>query len=183
MKLELKTLINALDATTRRFVELSAQRSIQRNGLEILVEDLFYVLLEDKESVLSKLLEQYEIEPNRLQTILEKSFQSASRSESASPVFSKLLVDLLESAYLESKIEFNLEEINDALILYAFFKNSRTFGLTAIDSILSSVRCHRHTKAVRTFRGVHKRETSSEHASKQTSKPRGRQYRLGEIYR
>ena len=27
MKLELKTLINALDATTKRFVELSAQRS------------------------------------------------------------------------------------------------------------------------------------------------------------
>ena len=139
MKLELKTLINALDATTRRYVELSAQRSIGRNGSEILIEDLLYVLLEEKESVLSKLLEQYEIESSKLQAVLEKSFQSASRSESASPVFSKLLVDLLESAYLESKIEFNLEEVNAALILYALFKNSRTYAMTAYYQVFDAV--------------------------------------------
>jgi Clp amino terminal domain. len=104
-----------------------------------LVEDLLYVLLEEKESVLNKLLEQYEIEPEKLRTVLEKSFQSASRSESASPVFSKLLVDLIESAYLESKIEFNLEEINVALLLYALFKNSRTFAMTAYYQVFDAV--------------------------------------------
>ena len=139
MKLELKTLINALDATSRRFVELSAQRSIGRNGLEILIEDLFYVMLEEESSVLNKLLEQYEIEPSRLQNVLEKSFQSASRSESSSPVFSKLLVDLIESAYLESKIEFNLEEVNAALILYALFKNSRTYAMTAYYQVFDAI--------------------------------------------
>jgi len=76
MKLELKTLINALDAKTRQTIEQAAARSIGRHGSEILIEDVFYVMLEEKNSVLNKLLEQYEIEPNNMRTVLEKSFQS-----------------------------------------------------------------------------------------------------------
>ena len=139
MKLELKTLINALDAKTKQYVEQAAARSIGRHGSEILIEDLFYVMLEVENSVLNKLLEQYEIEPERMRTVLEKSFQSAGRSESASPVFSKLLVDLIEAAYLESKIEFGVEEISQALLLYSLFKNSRTYAMTAYFKVFDDV--------------------------------------------
>jgi len=139
MKVELKTLINALDAKSRSMVEQAAARSIGRHGSEILIEDLFYVMLEEKSSVLNRLLEQYEIEPEIMRSVLEKSFQSVGQSESASPVFSKLLVDLLEAAYLESKIEFSLEEVNTALILYAMFKNSRTYAMTAYFKVFDEV--------------------------------------------
>ncbi|MGV6829987.1 MAG: hypothetical protein ACWA5P_00305, partial [bacterium] len=66
MKLELKTLINALDSKARRTVEEAAQRSIGRNGSEILIEDLFYVMLEDEQSVLFKLLTQYELDVEKM---------------------------------------------------------------------------------------------------------------------
>lgn len=131
MKLELKTLINALDNQARRTVEEAAQRSIGRNGSEILIEDLFYVMLDDEQSTLFKLLKQYALEVEKMRAILEKSFQKAGVSESVSPVFSTQLVNLLELAYLESKVEFSMGEVTQSVLLYALLKNSRTYGMTA----------------------------------------------------
>ena len=165
MKLELKTLINALDNSARVYVEQAAQRSIQRYGSEILIEDLFYVMLENKKSVLNKLLEQYEIEPTTLQTVLEKSFQRAGKSESASPVFSKLLVDLLESAYLETKIEFDLEVVSASMILYALFKNGRTYAMTAYFQVFDVVETE---KILQLLEGFIKEKYTKEQVSKQT---------------
>ena len=165
MKLELKTLINALDNGARAYVEQAAQRSIQRYGSEILIEDLFYVMLESKESVLHKLLEQYEIEATTLQTVLEKSFQRAGKSESASPVFSKLLVDLLESAYLETKIEFNLEIVSSAMILYALFKNGRTYAMTAYFQVFDVVETE---KILELLEGFIKEKYGEEQVTKQS---------------
>ena len=165
MKLELKTLINALDNGARAYVEQAAQRSIQRYGSEILIEDLFYVMLESKESVLHKLLEQYEIEATTLQTVLEKSFQRAGKSESASPVFSKLLVDLLESAYLETKIEFNLEIVSSAMILYALFKNGRIYAMTAYFQVFDVVETE---KILELLEGFIKEKYGEEQVTKQS---------------
>ena len=165
MELELKTLINALDNSARAYVEQAAQRSIQRYGSEILIEDLFYVMLENKESVLHKLLEQYEIEPTTLQAVLEKSFQRAGKSESASPVFSKLLVDLLESAYLETKIEFDLEVVSASIILYALFKNGRTYAMTAYFQVFDVVETE---KILQLLEGFIKEKYTKEQVSKQT---------------
>ena len=124
MKLELKTLIGALDLNIRREIESSAQRAIQRNGTEILIEDLLFVMLDRDESMLNKLLQQYEIDSTNMRTILEKTFKSATQSESANPVFSKQLIDWLESAYLCSKIDLDLKEITEVALFYAFFKES-----------------------------------------------------------
>ena len=139
MKIELKVLIGALDVNLRRLIDKSGQRSVQRNGSEVLIEDLFFVMMEEENSVLHKLLEQYNIEPNQLSVVLEKSFQTAGRSESAYPVFSTTLVNLLESAYLEGKIEFSLTDIPPALLLYAFFKHNRTYAMTAYYQVFDSI--------------------------------------------
>ena len=131
MKLELKTLIGALDANTRREIESAAQRAIQRNGTEILIEDVLFVMLNREESMFNKLLQQYEIDSTNMRTALEKTFQSASQSESANPVFSKQLIEWIESAYLCSKIELELKEITEVSLFYAFFKESIKYSNTS----------------------------------------------------
>jgi len=168
LKLELKTLINALDSKARRTVEKAAQRSIRRNGSEILIEDLFYVMLDDEQSVLFKLLKQYELDVEKMRTILEKSFQKAGVSESVSPVFSKQLVNLSELAYLESKVEFSMQEVTQSMLLYALFKNSRTYGMTAYFQFFDAVESEELLKLLEGFiKEEHEGETAIPSSKKQ----------------
>jgi len=168
LKLELKTLINALDSKARRTVEKAAQRSIRRNGSEILIEDLFYVMLDDEQSVLFKLLKQYELDVEKMRTILEKSFQKAGVSESVSPVFSKQPVNLSELAYLESKVEFSMQEVTQSMLLYALFKNSRTYGMTAYFQFFDAVESEELLKLLEGFiKEEHEGETAIPSSKKQ----------------
>lgn len=131
MKLELKTLIGALDINTRREIESAAHRAIQRNGTEILIEDLLFVMLDREDSMLNKLLQHYETDSTTMRSILEKTFQSSSQSESANPVFSKQLIDWIENAYLCAKVELDLKEITEVALFYAFFKESIKYSHTS----------------------------------------------------
>jgi len=131
MKLELKTLIGALDINTRRDIESAAQRTIQRNGTEILIEDCLFVMLDRDESLLNRLLKQYEIDILKMRSILEKTFTSALQSESTNPVFSKQLIDWIENAYLCGKVELDIKEITETALFYAFFKESIKYSNTA----------------------------------------------------
>ena len=62
MKFELKELINSLDTITKKYIELSAQRCIQRGGSEILIEDVLYNFLENDNSIFRAVLSQYKID-------------------------------------------------------------------------------------------------------------------------
>ncbi|MDD2950828.1 MAG: type VI secretion system ATPase TssH, partial [Sulfuricurvum sp.] len=104
MKIELKKLIETLDAIAKQSLQSAAQRCIARGGGEILIEDLLFVMLENEYSLLNGLLKHYEIAPEKMLKALQNGVKSQS-SESSSPVFSSALIQWLEDAYMLAKLE------------------------------------------------------------------------------
>jgi len=138
VKLELKDLINYLDANMKRYFELSAQRCIQRDGSEILKEDLLYILLNSDLTIFRKVLSHYEIDFEEFKLQIQINVK-ASSSESASPIFSKSLVMLLEDSYITAKVSLSQEDISESALIIALFDNSQKYFNTTYFKLLEKI--------------------------------------------
>lgn len=121
MKIELKELIDSLDIKTKNYLEEGAKRCISRGGNEIILEDIFYVMLINKDSLLSKLFLQYKIDDKKLLNILESSSKLV--TESNNPIFSIAFINFLEESYYTAVIEFSTKIINEECMILSFLEN------------------------------------------------------------
>jgi len=151
MKIELKKLIDNLDPTAKAYLEAAVQHTITRGGSEILIEDILYVMLQNEESVLNKLLQQYEIDPNKMHEALEKSVKLGASSESSNPVFSSSLIHWIENTYLLNKLELGLDEITELSLLFAMFEYSDHYITTNYFALFSEIPSSEVTTLLRGF--------------------------------
>lgn len=135
MKLELKKLIEALAPRSKQYLQNGAQRCIARQGSEILIEDILYVMLEDEQSLLNTLLAHYDIAQEKMLKALQNGVSSI-RSESQSPVFSQLMIQWLEDAYTMAKLHTDSNEVDDVVWMMALLENSLRYGNTAYFKVL-----------------------------------------------
>ncbi|QKF81487.1 type VI secretion system ATPase TssH [Halarcobacter ebronensis] len=138
MKLELKDLINSLDLNTKRYLEDSAQRCVQRGGNEIIIEDVLYSMLENELSVFRAVLEQYKIDPQEVFNSVQSSLK-LSNTESGNPIFSILLIQWLEDSYLTTKVTLELTEITESSLILSLFDNAIKYSNTAYFKLLKDI--------------------------------------------
>ena len=139
MKIELKKLIGNLDPTAKSYLESAVQHTITRGGSEILIEDILSVMLQNEESMLNKLLQQYEIDANTMHEALQKSVKLGVGSESSNPVFSPALIHWIENTYLLNKLELGLDEITELSLMFAMFEYSDHYISTNYFTLFSEV--------------------------------------------
>ncbi len=137
MKIELKKLIDNLDSSARSYLESAVGHTISRGGSEIVIEDLLYVMLKNENSIFSKLLEQYEIDAEKMEHALTGGVKQGSYSESSNPVFSSSLIRLIENAYLLNKLELGLDEISEISLIYSMFEYSDYYLSTEYFSLFA----------------------------------------------
>jgi type VI secretion system protein VasG len=139
MKIELKKLIGNLDPTAKSYLESAVQHTITRGGSEILIEDILSVMLQNEESILNKLLQQYEIDANAMHEALQKSVKLGVSSESSNPVFSPSLIHWIENTYLLNKLELGLDEITELSLMFAMFEYSDHYISTNYFALFSEI--------------------------------------------
>jgi len=139
MKIELKKLIGNLDPTAKSYLESAVQHTITRGGSEILIEDILSVMLQNEESMLNKLLQQYEIDANAMHEALQKSVKLGVGTESSNPVFSPALIHWIENTYLLNKLELGLDEITELSLMFAMFEYSDHYISTNYFTLFSEV--------------------------------------------
>ena len=138
MKFELRELIGFLDEKTKRLLEDSVQRCIKRGGNEILIEDILFCMTQEKDSFLNSLLEYNNIDNQKLIQVLQNGVAMQS-TESSSPVFSTLLIQLIEDAYILSKISLNTKDVSNIAIIMAIFDNSIKYSQTKYFKIIETI--------------------------------------------
>ena len=138
MKFELKELINSLDKITKRYIELSAQRCIQRGGSEILIEDVLYNFLENDNSVFRAVLSQYKIDFQEVFNAVQSSTRVSS-SESSNPIFSNILIQWLEDSYIATKLILSQKEISESSMILSLFDNAIKYSNTSYFKLLKEI--------------------------------------------
>lgn len=120
INVDLQQLVQALDAETRRELEAAAERCLQRGGSKILVEDLLLGLLERRDGLLARALQDAEVDAGELAATLQPRGEA---SESRNPVFSAELVQWLQDALLVANLELGQSQIEQAALLLALLRN------------------------------------------------------------
>jgi len=138
MKLELSKLIEKMDPLSKSDLENAGYRCVARGGNEVLIEDVLYVMLESGTSVLNALLNQYDIDPKKMQEALEHGVKIGS-SESTSPVLSPLLVEWIENAYLVSHSTLEVLEISEISLILSLFENSSRYINTKYFKLFAAI--------------------------------------------
>ena len=140
INVDLQQLVQALDAETRRELEAAAERCLQRGGSKILVEDLLLGLLERRDGLLARALQDAEVDAGELAATLQPRGEA---SESRNPVFSAELVQWLQDALLVANLELGQSQIEQAALLLALLRNPLRYAGSRYQPLLARIDAER----------------------------------------
>ncbi|TLX61209.1 type VI secretion system ATPase TssH [Stutzerimonas nosocomialis] len=140
INVDLQQLVQALDAETKRDLEAAAERCVVRGGSKILVEDLLLGLLERPEGLLTRALQDADVQPGTLAQALQPRGE---HSESRNPVFSAELVQWLQDALLVGNLELGQSQIDQAALILALLRNPMRYAGSHYQPLLARLNAER----------------------------------------
>jgi type VI secretion system protein VasG len=140
INVDLQQLIQALDADTRRDLERSAERCVDRGASKVLVEDLLQSLLERGQGLLGRALQDAGISASELDATLQPR---AEHGASRNPVFAPELIQWLQDGLLMAHLELGQSNVTEAALILALLRNLNRHGGTRYQSLLAQLNIDR----------------------------------------
>ena len=109
LNMNLSALIAALDSTCRDALEGAAAMCVGHGNHEISIEDYLEKLLDTRE--MQDIAAQFELSVENLRALLVRRSSEKSSGRTA-PVFSPLLIEFLQEAYLLASLELGREQVD-----------------------------------------------------------------------
>jgi type VI secretion system protein VasG len=119
LTVDIKNLLALLNPLCTRALEGAAGLCVSRSHYEVTVEHLFAKLLEEPQGDLSLILRHFEIDPQTVQRSLERTLQEFHSGNTGKPVFSPLLIQWCQDAWLLSSIDLSQRHIRSGSLLAA----------------------------------------------------------------
>lgn len=119
LTVDIKSLLALLNPLCTRALEGAAGLCVSRSHYEVTVEHLFAKLLEEPQGDLSLILRHFEIDPQTVQRSLERTLEEFHSGNTGKPVFSPLLIQWCQDAWLISSIDLSQRYIRSGSLLTA----------------------------------------------------------------
>lgn len=140
INVDLQQLVQALDAASKHDLETAAERCVVRGGSKILVEDLLLGLLERPEGLLSRALQDADVDAGELSRALQPRGE---HSESRNPVFATELVQWLQDALLVASLELGQSQVDEAALILALLRNPMRYAGSHYQPLLAKLNAER----------------------------------------
>lgn len=134
----LATLVGALDATCRNALEQSAAGAVRRQSHEITIEDFLLQLAQTP--VVRDILVQFDLNADDLIKSLNRLHGDG--SPTSRPVFSTLLIELLQEAFLLNSLEFKRPEISVFILFLTILKKPAKYSIMPFYKVLGQINGH-----------------------------------------
>jgi len=125
MSQHLKTLIGKLNDTCRRAAERAASLCLARGHYEVDLEHLFVALLEQEQNDVALVVRRSGVSADALRRDLEQELGRLQAGNSRTPVFSPLLPELFEHAWLLASLDTHDARIRSGHLLLALLTEPR----------------------------------------------------------
>ncbi|WP_237360472.1 type VI secretion system ATPase TssH [Vibrio marisflavi] len=126
IRIELPVLISKLNSQTKLALEQAAALCVSRENSEVTFEHLLYSLLENPLSDVRQVIKQSALDCDQIRQQCGADMPSEKGSDTY-PVFSPLLVELLQDAWMLASTEFNDTEVRSGLIFLAALLRSERY--------------------------------------------------------
>ena len=128
ISVDIKSLLARLNPYCTRSLEAAAGLCVSRTHYEVTVEHMVAKLLEDLQADIPLMLRHFEIEPGRLAQSLDRTLEEFQTGNAAKPVFSPLLMEWLQEAWLIGSVDLTERTIRSGILLLTLLKNPGRFA-------------------------------------------------------
>ena len=123
----IKSLLLHLNETMTNILHSSVGYCVERTHYEITTEHLLFKLLEEKESDFVAILEHFGVSVENFKRSLNADLEDLSIGNSNKPVFSPLLLELFQDAWVKSSIDMQEKKIRSATFLLALLSRKNYY--------------------------------------------------------
>ena len=138
INVDMRGLLGKLNTFCTSTLHNAAGLCVSRTQYEVAVEHFFLKALEDVHCDLSLILRRFEIDPSRLTSTLSDSLEDFKTGNTAKPVFSPLLIELFQTAWMLSSIDLNETRVRTGALLLAFLSKPSFFATGGYAEILTT---------------------------------------------
>ena len=136
---DIKSLLGRLNDLCTRSLEAAAGLCVSRTHYEVTLEHMLLKLLESPQSDLPTILRYFEIDPSRLKKITDRTLESLKTGNAAKPVFSPLLMDWFQEAWLVGSIDLGENRIRSGAMILALLNRPAQFSSGECADLLRTI--------------------------------------------
>ncbi|MDR2350381.1 MAG: type VI secretion system ATPase TssH [Deltaproteobacteria bacterium] len=125
---DIKSLIAKLNDPTRLILAKASELAVNRTNHEVAAEHFFRKALENQDSDIRIATEFFKLDGVLLLKQLNAALESFSRGNTGRVVFSQVLLDLLEAAWVVGSIDHNHAKVRTGTVLEAYLKRPGLYG-------------------------------------------------------
>ena len=136
---DIKSLLGRLNSYCRRCLEGAAGLCVSRTHYEVTVEHFLAKVLEDPQADVPLILRQLDIDPGRVEKTGGQAIEEFKTGNAAKPVFSPLLMELFQEAWLIGSVDLEAGRIRSGAVLMALVNNPTQFATGSYIDLLSGI--------------------------------------------
>ena len=136
---DMKALLEKCNGFCTQALHAAAGQTVNRTHYEVTVEHFLLSCLEDQTCDASLALARNGVDAGRLKQALNDAMEDFRSGNSSRPVFSPLLMELLEAAWLVSSVDLGLSRIRSGSALLAFLRKPGFYGQGGYADLLAQV--------------------------------------------
>lgn len=139
ININLSSLIQRLHPITKVALEDAAALAVSERASEIQIEHFLLSLLERPNSDFDQLLSHFDCSENLLRQSIKSSLENNHQNHGGKPVFSAMLIEWLQEAWLVSSLDLSETQIRSGALLLTLVSNPLRYGQHGYSSLLESI--------------------------------------------
>lgn len=139
LSVELKPLFKTLNQYSERSLEAAAGVCVSRGHYEVSIEHLLLVFIEDPSKDFQHILNYFDINVSHMQKSLQQAIEEIKGGNPGKPVFSSLLIEWIQEAWLLGSIELGMGNIRSGIMIATLLANMRRYGFGDYMDVLEPI--------------------------------------------
>jgi len=136
---DMKSLIMRLNPFCTNALQAAAGLCVSRTHYEVTVEHLLSKLSEEPRSDWSLILRNFDLDGGRVKKALEETLEDFKTGNAAKPVFSPILLELIQDAWMIASIDLEERKIRSGAVLSAFLAKPTFFASGRYVDLLKTI--------------------------------------------
>ncbi len=136
---DIKSLLIHLNPFCTNVLQSAAGLCVSRTHYEVTVEHFLVKLLDEPQSDLPLIFRQFDMDPGRVKKALDETLEEFKTGNAAKPVFSPLLLELVQDAWMIASIDLGEKTIRSGAILLAFLSKPTFFASGRYADLLKTI--------------------------------------------
>jgi type VI secretion system protein VasG len=139
ISVDIGALLRRLNSYCTSCLEGAAGLCVARTHYEVTVEHLMAKLLDNPQTDLPLILRHFDIDAGRLQKSVALSLETFKTGNAAKPVFSPLLLEWIQEAWLAASIDLEEARVRSGALLAAFLRRPRQLAAGVYVDLITSI--------------------------------------------